>query len=213
VSIEADCRTRLGEQCFNYETCWVENRCAFNEAGAYIPLAIPIPLWQEVTYPMKTEFRPCPRKCEGQDKACPTCLGEGQVLKVDAEHEFPGTWPVFVFGSNLQGAHGAGAAEFALNFRGAVIGQGEGQYGHSYALPTRSYDARDGFVTLSLEEIRSHVEKFLAHARRRTKERFFVTALGTGYAGLKHEDIAPMFVEVPPNVILPEEWEALNVRP
>jgi len=204
MSIEADCRIRPNERCFSYERCWSENRCAFNDVGRYLPLP-------EDGDEMRTTYRRCPKKCEPPEP-CPTCGGTGQVLSVDMETSVPATWPIFVFGSNRQGVHGAGAAAFALRHRGAVPGQGEGQFGHSYALPTRSYDPRDGFATLPIEEIREHVERFLAYARRRTKDRFFVTALGTGFAGLSHQDIAPLFREIPDNVIIPEEWEALNVR-
>ena len=43
---------------------------------------------------------------------------------------------VFVFGSNLQGMHCGGAARTAVQKFGAIMGQGEGMQGQSYAIPT-----------------------------------------------------------------------------
>ena len=44
---------------------------------------------------------------------------------------------IFVFGSNPEGKHGAGAAKVAVNQFGAIYGQGEGIQGQAYALPTK----------------------------------------------------------------------------
>ncbi len=66
------------------------------------------------------------------------------------------TRPIFVFGSNLAGRHGKGAALFARQKHGAVYGQGVGLQGHSYAIPTKDEQLR----TLPLEAIREHVEEF-----------------------------------------------------
>lgn len=68
---------------------------------------------------------------------------------------------VFCFGSNRQGIHGAGAAKWAKQYRGAIQGQGEGRQGQSYAIPTKSTP----WVTLPLEAIRTHVERFLEYAK------------------------------------------------
>ena len=43
---------------------------------------------------------------------------------------------VFVFGSNLAGMHAGGAARVAYERFGAVMGQGVGMQGQSYAIPT-----------------------------------------------------------------------------
>ena len=43
---------------------------------------------------------------------------------------------IFVFGSNLAGAHGGGAARFAYERFGAVWGEGMGLHGQTYAIPT-----------------------------------------------------------------------------
>jgi hypothetical protein len=43
---------------------------------------------------------------------------------------------IFVFGSNLEGMHGGGAARAAYNKFGAIWGQGVGLQGQSYGIPT-----------------------------------------------------------------------------
>lgn len=96
---------------------------------------------------------------------------------------------IFVFGSNLSGRHGKGAAKTALKW-GAVVGQGEGIAGQTYALPTKAADVRR---TLSSGAIKHHVDKFLAYAAVHTDKIFLVTEIGCGLAGLKPEDTAPMF--------------------
>lgn len=109
---------------------------------------------------------------------------------------------IFVFGSNLAGRHGKGAALSALRYHGAVYGQGIGRQGRAYAIPTKDGD----LVTLSLDAIKSYVDEFLQHVREHPNEQFFLTPLGTGLAGYKPADIAPMFVEAPPNVRKPPGW-------
>lgn len=110
---------------------------------------------------------------------------------------------IFVFGSNLAGRHGRGAALHAKQFFGAVYGQGHGLQGRSYAIPTK--DAR--LNVLPLAEIRQHVETFKAFAVSRPDLKFRVTAIGTGLAGYAHADIAPMFRGAPENCELPNEWK------
>lgn len=115
---------------------------------------------------------------------------------------------IFVFGSNLGGRHGAGAALFALKNRGAIYGQGIGPQGQSYAIPTLDYALNQ----LPLETIGAHVTDFLAYAVLRPEVRFQVTAIGCGLAGFKPEQIAPMFDYAPENCDLPEEWAGLVKR-
>lgn len=119
---------------------------------------------------------------------------------------------IFVFGSNKAGRHGRGAAKFALQHYGAKYGQGEGLQGRSYAIPTK-----DGkLVPLSLSEIKQAVDRFIKFAERSLEHHpefhFSVTAIGTGLAGHKHEDIAPMFAEAPKNCTLPESWRTLLAK-
>ncbi len=109
---------------------------------------------------------------------------------------------VFVFGSNLAGRHGAGAARFARTHRGAVYGCGEGRQGNSYAIPTKDSRLR----TLPLDVIALHVAKFLEHAAEHPELTFEVTRVGCGLAGYSGEEIAPMFEDAPDNCRLPVGW-------
>lgn len=112
--------------------------------------------------------------------------------------------PVFVFGSNLAGRHGKGAALWAKQHRGAVSGVGVGMKGNSYAIPTKNRDIR----TLPLEDIAEYVAIFLQFARNREDLAFQLTPIGCGLAGYKPEQIAPMFKDAPANVIMPDEFAA-----
>lgn len=109
---------------------------------------------------------------------------------------------IFVFGSNLKGFHGAGAALTALKDHGAILGQGIGLQGRSYAIPTK--DTR--LKALPLEHIRNHVSDFLKFARLRPEYIFLVTRIGTGYAGYTDAQISPMFDGCNGNVMLPKAW-------
>lgn len=117
--------------------------------------------------------------------------------------------PVFVFGSNLAGRHGAGAAQRALKYHGAVYGQGVGLQGDSWAIPTKDgrggADLKDPRQTLPLEEIALYVAAFLTQAEILHPDRIFtVTPIGCGLAGYTPAQIAPLFRHAPKNVILPE---------
>jgi len=111
---------------------------------------------------------------------------------------------IFVFGSNLAGRHGAGAAKFALENHGAVYGVGVGIQGHSYAIPTKDYHIE----TLPLSSIRIFVNHFIDYAKRHQDLTFNVTAIGCGLAGYTPSDIAPMFSSASglSNVRLPKEF-------
>lgn len=109
---------------------------------------------------------------------------------------------IFVFGSNRRGVHGAGAALFAVQHKDAIPGKGEGIQGESYGIPTKD----ERLKTLSLDEIRKGVERFLAFARQEPSLRFKVTRIGCGLAGYTDDDIAPMFAAAPENCDLPDGW-------
>lgn len=111
---------------------------------------------------------------------------------------------IFVFGSNLAGRHGKGAALWASRHRGARYGQGEGLQGQSYAIPTKDGSLR----TLSLEEIGLAVGRFIAFATERPELTFELTPIGCGLAGYVPAQIAPMFRDAPANVQLPEAFRA-----
>ncbi len=113
---------------------------------------------------------------------------------------------IFVFGSNLTGIHGAGAALEAKKYWGAISGYGIGWHGKSWAIPTK-YVKNGKFIPLSMESIRGAVNCFLYDARNNPSLRFLVTAIGCGLAGYKEEQIAPMFADAPKNCVLPEGWK------
>lgn len=113
------------------------------------------------------------------------------------------TSKIFVFGSNLSGIHGTGAAQHALAFHGAKWGRGEGLQGQSYALPTKD----EKIQTLPLDFIRMHsVRRFLEFAWAFQTYEFTVTAVGCGLAGYTPDQIAPMFAKAPKNCLLPKEF-------
>lgn len=111
---------------------------------------------------------------------------------------------IFVFGSNLAGAHGGGAARLAYRRWRAVWGQGVGLQGKCYAIPTMHGGP---------EAIRPYVDEFVAFARSHPDMKFLVTEIGCGIAGFSPSDIAPLFagaVDVD-NIYLPERfWTVLG---
>ena len=109
---------------------------------------------------------------------------------------------IFVFGSNLAGRHGKGAALYARKHRGAKYGQALGLQGSSYAIPTKDSD----LSTLPLDIIETYVEDFLAFAADNPALTFEVTPIGCGLAGYKPDQIAPMFRGAPKNCILPDAF-------
>jgi hypothetical protein len=117
--------------------------------------------------------------------------------------------PIFVFGSNLAGRHGKGAALWALHHRGAITGRGEGRQGDSYAIPTKGVFPDGKLYILPLATIRVGVNRFLTYAGNNPNLFFTLTPIGCGLAGYQPEQIAPMFAEAPDNVIMPVEFEAV----
>lgn len=109
---------------------------------------------------------------------------------------------IFVFGSNLAGRHGKGAALCARQKHGAVYGQGVGLQGCSYGIPTKDKNLQ----TLPLNEIQYYVEEFIHFTKVKPEWQFNVTRIGCGYAGYTDKDIAPMFKGAPDNCALPEGW-------
>ena len=106
---------------------------------------------------------------------------------------------VFVFGSNLQGYHGGGAARAAVMKFGAIWGQGVGLQGQSYAIPT---------MQGGVETIKPYVDQFIDFAKEHTELFFYVTRIGCGIAGFRDRDIAPLFKDAMSisNVCLPKSF-------
>lgn len=113
---------------------------------------------------------------------------------------------IFVFGSNLLGAHAGGAARDAHRFWGAQSGVYFGPAGESYAIPTVDANGH----ALPPSEIHTFVEAFLMYARLQRDQTFYVTPIGCGIAGHQAADIAPLFAGAPSNVQLPRGWRALE---
>ena len=124
------------------------------------------------------------------------------MYKFHRDGTLPQNGEVFVFGSNLAGIHGAGAAKVALNKYGALWGKGVGLHGMTYAIPTK-----DEFIhTLPLHEIEEFVERFVSDSNFYEDGQYFVTRVGCGLAGYKDEQIAPMFKGAK-NCSFAEEWK------
>ena len=106
---------------------------------------------------------------------------------------------VFVFGSNLQGSHGGGAAAAAVRYFGAIWGQGVGMQGQCYAIPT---------MHGGVDVIRPYVDEFIEFAKGHPELIFFVTRIGCGIAGFRDEQMAPLFADALelPNVVLPKSF-------
>jgi len=106
---------------------------------------------------------------------------------------------IFVFGSNLAGSHGGGAARLAYDRFGAIWGQGVGLQGQSYGIPT---------MHGGVDVIKPYVDEFIEFAKQHPEYKFLVTKIGCGIAGFAIEEMAPLFrqaIEVE-NIILPEDF-------
>ncbi|MBQ1219068.1 MAG: hypothetical protein IIX76_03795 [Bacteroidales bacterium] len=106
---------------------------------------------------------------------------------------------IFVFGSNLRGLHGGGAARVAYERFGAIWGQGVGMQGQSYGIPT---------MHGGVDAIKPYVDEFIEFAQNHTEYTFLVTKIGCGIAGFKEEEIAPLFADAlyVDNIVLPESF-------
>lgn len=110
---------------------------------------------------------------------------------------------IFVFGSNLEGMHGGGAALIAFEKFGAIWGQGVGLQGNSYGIPT---------MQGGVETILPYVDQFIEFAKTHTDLTFYVTKIGCGIAGFTIEEIAPLFRNAVgvSNIRLPREFVDLH---
>jgi len=160
--------------------------------------------------PGATTGAQCPDKCGGRayviirNEADPEreAWGCTQCSNIWNAHAMPHDDCYFVFGSNLAGRHGRGAALTAVRQYGAVYGRGVGLMGNSYALPTKD----ERLNTLDLEEIGGYVRQFIQVAHRMHTSVFLVTKIGCGLAGWTENEISPMFIGAPRNCVMPREW-------
>ena len=106
---------------------------------------------------------------------------------------------IFVFGSNLAGAHGGGAAWLAYRRFGAVWGEGVGLHGRTYAIPT---------MQGGVDTVKPYVDDFILFSKEHGELTFLVTRIGCGIAGFRNEEIAPLFKDAicVENIILPKEF-------
>lgn len=116
-------------------------------------------------------------------------------------HVKPDGGGIFVFGSNLKGLHGAGAAKTAHRLYGALYGFGKGFKGQSYAIPTKDHCLQ----TLPLPHIKRHVESFVSTTSIDDNTWYLVTAVGCGLAGYEPHQIAPLFKGAV-NCWFPDNW-------
>lgn len=121
---------------------------------------------------------------------------------------------IFVFGSNPEGRHGAGAAKVAREVFGAKYGVGEGLTGNSYALPTKDLRVKEnrGLRSIPKETIVESIQKLYETARRMPDKKFKVayrntnTASLNGYTGLEMIDMFKDAGPIPSNIIFSKEW-------
>lgn len=106
---------------------------------------------------------------------------------------------IFVFGSTLRGAHRGGAAKLAVEKFGAVMGQGKGLQGQSYAIPS---------MLKTVSQMQPYVAEFIKFAKHNSQWKFYVTKIGCGRAGFVEKDVAPLFMEALglENVYLPKSF-------
>lgn len=122
---------------------------------------------------------------------------------------------IFVFGSNPEGRHGAGAAKVAREQFGAKYGVGEGITGNSYALPTKDLRVKtnNGFRSISPKDIIDNIKKLYETAKSIPSKQFKIAYRNgmnertlNGYTG---EELVSFFKaagELPKNIQISEEW-------
>lgn len=126
----------------------------------------------------------------------------------------PSTNTIFVFGSNPEGRHGAGAAKIARDKFGAKYGQGEGLQGNAYALPTKDLRVKEnrGFKSISPKQITENIKKLYEVAKQNPNKQFKVAYRNTnqtslnGYTGLEMIEMFNQAGNIPSNIIFSKEW-------
>lgn len=121
---------------------------------------------------------------------------------------------IFVFGSNPEGRHGAGAAKIAHELFGAVYGKGEGLQGRAYAIPTKDLrvTSNKGYRSISPASIIKSIRTMYAYASTKPEWKFMIAYRNTdrrslnGYTGY---EMIRMFLaagHIPDNVYVSKEW-------
>lgn len=135
-------------------------------------------------------------------------------MKVYSGNITPAPKNIFVFGSNPEGRHGAGAAKVARTMFGAIYGRGEGLQGHAYALPTKDLRVKqnNGFRSISPENIVRNIQKLYQCAQRFPGFDFCIAYRNTterslnGYTGNEMIDMFLQAGPIPENIVISEEW-------
>jgi hypothetical protein len=121
---------------------------------------------------------------------------------------------IFVFGSNPEGRHGAGAAKIAVEKFGAIYDQGEGLQGNAYALPTKDLRVKEnkGLRSIPESEIVKNIQTLYDVAKKNPSKKFKVSYRNTtkaslnGYTGLEMIDMFVKAGEIPSNIVFSKEW-------
>lgn len=126
---------------------------------------------------------------------------------IELQYHKDGTTPddswIFVFGSNLAGVHGAGAAKVAAKKYGAQRGVGKGRTGMAYAIPTKDRE----LLVLNREIIQDFVDRFVVYVQLNYHLKFWMTRVGCGLAGYEDHEIAPLFKDLAGyDISWPEPW-------
>ena len=152
-------------------------------------------VFEEAT--LSSPSMPSPMSCEDMDFTKAKNMSQKRTTPEFITALQPGE--IFVFGSNLRGMHGGGAAYVAYRKFGAVMGQGVGLQGQSYAIPT---------MQGGVDTIRPYVDEFIQFAKDHPQLTFLVTRIGCGIAGFTDEEISPLFEKAHDveNIVLPEGW-------
>lgn len=101
---------------------------------------------------------------------------------------------LFVFTTNTLGQHTSASAKLAYKKHGARWGLAYGQYGNSFAIPTRGHDG-----PMDMKTTQDFISGFIAYAAMNPHWDFKVATSG---------DLLPhQFINVTGNVLLPEQWK------
>lgn len=119
---------------------------------------------------------------------------------------------IFVFGSNKQSVHGAGAALVASKKFGAKYGQAEGLMGQSYGIVTTDLDV-DTRPSVTKTYIVKQVEKLYQFAIENPEKEFYIIYSGQkgnkNLSGFENKELALMFHNggiIPKNIVFEEQF-------
>lgn len=119
---------------------------------------------------------------------------------------------IFVFGSNTEGRHGAGAALWALKNAGAEYGKPKKFQGQSYAIITKDLKSKK-HPSVSIDSIIHQIAELYIIARIHDDLEFLIAYSGKGHNlnGYTSKQMADMFSQdsIPENIIFEEEFSKL----